>query len=63
MLNANEYALCHLPVGASIENDEDAPSPWAVWLDGEILGSGDTKREAIAEALRTVRMWKLAQCG
>ena len=46
------------PVGSVLEHDPDAPSPFAVWCDGDIIGSGDTASEALADARHTVRCWE-----
>lgn len=44
-----------------LDRDEEAPSLWAVWTlgdDGEIIGSGDTAGEALAEARHTLEVWR-----
>lgn len=42
----------------SVVEDTDAPMSWAVWLDDEIIGAGEARSEALAEALATVRGWE-----
>lgn len=48
-----------------IEYDTSAPMPWAVWAwsdtesEREIIGAGNTDREAIEDARATVAHW----CG
>lgn len=42
------------PGGMYLEEDPEAPERFAVWLDGEILGSGETADQAIAGARVTV---------
>jgi hypothetical protein len=49
-----------LPADCFLDRDEDAPELFAVWLrgdDGDVLGSGSTSEEAIADAQATVRAW------
>jgi hypothetical protein len=41
-----------------VDHDEDAPEPWAVWLDGEIIGVGEAESEALEDAIQTVREWE-----
>ncbi len=46
-----------LPEGAILDRDEDAPELFAVWTlgdDGDILGTGATAEEAIADAWEAV---------
>ncbi len=43
--------------GATLERDEDAPLLFSVWLDGDIIGAGDTQDEAVAEAARQIVEW------
>lgn len=50
-------ALLDFPQGTTLVRDEDAPMPFAVWLDDDILGAGDTSEEAIADARATVSAW------
>lgn len=46
-----------------LSRDDEAPMLYAVWLDGDILGAGDTAAAAIAEARATLLGWKRAQAA
>lgn len=50
-------AMPNLPTEAEIIFEADAPSPYRVELDGDIIGTGSTENEAIVEALETVAGW------
>lgn len=52
--------LADLPAGAWLEEDADAPMPFAVWLDGDLLGVGESQSEALEDARKKVRGWEYA---
>jgi hypothetical protein len=53
------FALLEFP-GATLVRDENAPMLFAIWLQDEIVGAGDTREAAIAEARETLAEWGLA---
>lgn len=46
--------------GAELVEDHDAPEPFSVWLDGDIIGVGKTAQEAIADAKAAMAAEKAA---
>lgn len=54
-------SLVNLPSGSELREDREAPQPFAVWLDDDIIGAGATAREAIEDAHATVREWEAAK--
>lgn len=52
-------ALLPSDVSIRVERDYDAPMLWAVWCDDEITGAGDTREEALKDALLTAAGWAL----
>lgn len=55
--DASSFSVLELPEGAVLERDEEAPLPFAVWLDGDIIGAGHDPDTAIQEARASVREW------
>lgn len=48
-------------IEVQVQHDEDeAPLPFSIWADGDILGAGATLDEAILEALADVHKWQAA---
>lgn len=43
-----------------VESPESSPQGnlWSVWVDGEIIGAGDCRSEALADAVKTAQGWK-----
>ena len=55
-------SLCASKGGGAIEvqvccDADEAPMPFSIWENGDILGAGETLDEAIAEALADVHAW------
>lgn len=54
------------PQNLQVVNDPDGPEPWAVFLPVEpgpasfqdIIGAGESRSEALADAIETVRTWQ-----
>jgi hypothetical protein len=47
------------PDGAELRRSEPGdPELWAVWLDGDIIGSGECPSEAVEAALAQIRIWE-----
>lgn len=49
-----------LLTGESVELVDGSHAPggeWSVWLDDDIIGTGEDAGEAIADAVSTVRLW------
>lgn len=55
--DASSFSLLDIVDGAELMRDDEAPRLFAVWLDGDIIGSGDDADEAIEEARATCRAW------
>jgi hypothetical protein len=36
---------------------------WGVFVDDDIIGSGESETEALEDAIRTARAWKCETCG
>jgi hypothetical protein len=51
--------LFHGAIELVVTHDEGAPLPYAIWLDDDILGAGNTPEEARQEARAQLEAWAL----
>jgi hypothetical protein len=47
----------HEPAAKLRREPADAPLPWAVWLDDDIIGAGRTPGAAVDEAVAQIKAW------
>ncbi len=58
-INTDSFTLLDFAPGAWLEETTDEGLPaFGVWLDDDIIGTGETASEAIADARATVRGWE-----